>query len=246
MLVLARQRDETIMIGDDVEVTVVDIRGEKVRLGITAPKAVSVHRKEIYDAILRENRAAARVKPEDVSGLEGLGPAQRRMKLVPRPVNVRPATAADLPAINAIYNHFVLHSTCTYQETPSTLEERAAWFAAHGPKHPVTVAERDGEVVGWGAISKFHPRSAYGRTVEDSVYVRHDLHRQGVGVALLADLIERAKAAGHRTVLGLIDVQQRGSVALHEKLGFVEVGRLREVGFKFGQWLDVVYMQRTL
>jgi carbon storage regulator len=75
MLVLSRQRDETIMIGDDIEVTVVDIRGDKVRLGINAPREVSVHRKEVYDAIRRENRAAAQVKPEDLSGLGKLGPA---------------------------------------------------------------------------------------------------------------------------------------------------------------------------
>ena len=75
MLVLSRQRDETIMIGDDIEVTVVDIRGDKVRLGINAPREISVHRKEVYDAIRRENRAAAQVKPEDVSGVAGKSPA---------------------------------------------------------------------------------------------------------------------------------------------------------------------------
>jgi carbon storage regulator len=74
MLVLSRQRDETIMIGDDIEVTVVDIRGDKVRIGINAPKEISVHRKEVYDAIRRENRAAAQVKPEDLSGLGKIGP----------------------------------------------------------------------------------------------------------------------------------------------------------------------------
>lgn len=162
------------------------------------------------------------------------------------PIPIRLAVVADLAAINAIYNHFVLYSTCTYQEEPSTAEERAAWFAAHGPTHPITVAERDGEIVGWGSLSRFHPRSAYGRTVENSIYVRHDLHRQGIGVALLADLAERAKAAGHHTILALIDTEQRGSIALHEKMGFVEVARLREVGSKFGRWLDVVYLQRMV
>ena len=161
-------------------------------------------------------------------------------------LQIRPARGADLDAINAIYNHFVLHSTCTYQEEPSTREERAAWFAAHGLEHPITVAERDGVVVGWGSLSRFHPRSAYRRTVENSVYVRNDLHRQGVGSVLLADLIERAKTAGHHTIMALIDAGQPGSVAVHRKHGFVEVGQLREVGFKFGRWLDVVYMQRML
>ena len=159
---------------------------------------------------------------------------------------IRLATPADLPAINAIYNHYVLHSTCTYQEEPSTVQERAAWFAAHGPKFPVTVAERDGEVVGWGSLSRFHPRSAYRLTVENSVYVRHDIHRQGIGATLLGDLVERARSAGHHSVLALIDSEQRGSITLHEKFGFVEVARLREVGFKFARWGDVVYLQRML
>lgn len=159
---------------------------------------------------------------------------------------IRPARVEDLDAINAIYNHFVLHSTCTYQEQPSTAAERAAWFAAHGPDYPITVAERDSVVVGWGSLSKFHPRSAYRRTVENSVYVRHDLHRQGVGSALLGDLIDRGRAVGHHSIIGLIDSGQPGSLALHDKHGFVEVGRLREVGIKFGRWGDVVYMQRML
>ena len=80
MLVLSRQRDETIMIGDDIEVTVVDIRGDKVRLGINAPKEISVHRKEVYDAIRRENRAAAQVKPEDLSGLGKINPGQQQQQ----------------------------------------------------------------------------------------------------------------------------------------------------------------------
>jgi carbon storage regulator CsrA len=246
MLVLSRQRDETVMIGDDVEVTVVDIRGDKVRLGITAPREVSVHRKEVYDAIRRANRAASTLLPQDISGANRQALTQPRLRLVPLPVTIRLATQSDLDPINRIYNHFVLNSTCTYQEEPSTVEERAAWLAAHGPRHPVTVAERDGEVVGWGSLSKFHPRSAYGRTVENSVYVRQDCHRQGIGGVLLADLLERGKSAGHHAVMALIDAGQRGSVALHEKFGFIEVGRLREVGFKFGQWGDVVYMQRML
>lgn len=163
-----------------------------------------------------------------------------------RPLTIRLATQADLAAINAIYNHYVLHSTCTYQEEPSTDDERAAWFAAHGPKHPITVAERAGEVLGWGSLSKFHPRSAYGRTVENSVYVRHDLHRQGLGSALLADLIDRAPALGHHTLMALIDADQAGSVAIHRKHGFEPVAHLKEVGYKFGRWLDVVYLQRMV
>src|SRR5438105_14596263 len=101
MLVLSRQRDETIMIGDDVEVTVVDIRGDKVRLGITAPKQISVHRKEVYDAIRRENRAASRLKPEDLANASRQDVPQGRLSIVPPPVKIRPAAGTDLDASNA-------------------------------------------------------------------------------------------------------------------------------------------------
>jgi carbon storage regulator CsrA len=236
-MILSRQRDEAIMIGKDVQVTVVDIRGDKVRLDIDAPKQVLVHRKEVYDAIRRENSAAQHAV-EDTHMSDD--------KILAPPVSIRLAHEADLPAINKIYNDYVLESTCTYQEEPSTVEERAVWFAAHDVKHPITVAERDGEIVGWGSLSKFHPRSAYARTVENSVYIRHDCRRQRIGETLLADLMERATQIGHHTILALIDTEQRGSIALHEKYGFTECGRLREVGFKFGRWLDVVYLQRRL
>jgi L-amino acid N-acyltransferase YncA len=162
------------------------------------------------------------------------------------PPHIRLATVDDLPAIHDIYNHYVLHSTCTYQDEVEPLSARQAWFAARGPEHPVTVAELGGEVVGWGALSRFHARSAYRRTVENAVYVRHGVHRRGVGRALMVDLIERARSLGHHTVIALVDAEQRGSLALHERLGFARAGHLREAGFKFDRWLDVVYLQRML
>ena len=222
------------MIGDDIIVTVVDVRGDKVRLGVEHPKGVAVHRKEVYEAIAREQRAAKSIRPDVVRDPARPG------------VSIRPATSADLDAINAIYNHYVHHSTCTYQEQPSTAQERAAWFASHGLTHPITVAELAGDVVGWGSLSPYHVRSAYRRTVENSVYVRHDAHRRGIGSALLADLVERATALGHRTIIAGIDAEQAPSVALHHRFGFVQVGHLRQVGFKFGRWLDVIYMQRMV
>jgi phosphinothricin acetyltransferase len=161
-------------------------------------------------------------------------------------LDIRPATAADLAAINAIYNHYVTTSTTTYQTVPSTAAERAAWFAGHDGLHPVVVAERDGDVVGWGSLSPFHPRDAYRNTVEDSIYIRHDQRRLGVGRALLADLIDRGRTIGHHSVVALIDAEQSASIALHESAGFVQVGRLFQVGHKFGRWLDVVYMQLML
>lgn len=159
---------------------------------------------------------------------------------------IRQATEADLEAINAIYNYYVLHCTCTYQTEPETTEDRLAWFDRHGPKHPVVVAEVAGEVLGWGSLSPFHARAAYCHTVENSVYVRHDAHRRGIGSAVLKELIVRATEFGHRTIIGGIDGDQVASIALHAKHGFVQVGHLMQVGFKFGRWLDVFYMQRML
>jgi phosphinothricin acetyltransferase len=158
-------------------------------------------------------------------------------------IEIRLATAGDLGAINAIYNHYVVSSTCTFQEEASTERERRAWFEGRGRQHPVIVAMEDREVVGWGALNRFHARSAYRFTVENSLYVRADRQRRGIGRALLGDLTERAKALGLREIVALIAAEQAGSVALHRAAGFVEVGRLTGVGFKFGRWLDVVYMQ---
>ena len=159
---------------------------------------------------------------------------------------LRQASSDDLLVINAIYTHSVLHSTATYQTEPSTDAERAAWFAAHGPLHPVIVAEIDGRVVGWGSLSSFHSRAAFNRTVEESVYIHQDFHRRGLGRAILIDLLARAKSLGHHRVIAAISGEQEPSLALHRALGFVECGRLTEVGFKFGRWLDLVYLEHRL
>ena len=161
--------------------------------------------------------------------------------------SIRLATSADLSAINDIYNYYVLRSTCTYQLEPETEEARQKWFEQHSAdKHPVTVALLDGIVAGWGALSEFRPRAAYAHSVEASVYLRHDMHRRGIGKALLLDLIARAKAAGHHTLIGGASADQTASLALQKSLGFDQVGYLKEVGFKFGRWLDVVYCQLML
>jgi len=160
--------------------------------------------------------------------------------------HIRPARAEDLAAINDIYNHYVERSTCTFQTEPETMEDRAAWFAEHDAAHPVIVAEVAGEVVGWGSLSRFHSRCAYRFTVEPSVYVRHDAVAAGVGKALMVELIALARAAGHHSLVGVICTENTPSLALGERLGFVKVGHLREVGCKFDRWLDVAYMQLIL
>ena len=161
-------------------------------------------------------------------------------------VQLRLATEADLPIINDIYNHYVLNSTCTYQMEPERMEDRVKWFAAHGVKHPVTVAEGEGKVLGWGSLSQFHRRAAYANTVENSIYVHHELRRKGIGSVILADQIRRAREIGHRTILAIIDADQAGSIGLHERFGFTRAAHLKQLGFKFNRWLDVVYMQLLL
>lgn len=162
-------------------------------------------------------------------------------------LSIRPATEADLVAINDIYNWYVPRSVCTYQEEDETIESRQRWFAEKQNKHfPVTVAELDGRIVGWASLGTYRERSAYRFTVENSVYVRHDLHGRGIGKALLADSIERARAAGFKTIIAGIDAEQTASIALHRRFGFVDAGLQRQVGFKFGRWLDVLFLQLML
>src|SRR5260221_13702348 len=109
-------------------------------------------------------------------------------------LTIRAAMANALADINAIYNHYVLNSTCTYQTEPETQEGRAAGFANHGAKHPITVGEIGGEIVAWGSLSRFHARADYGRTVENSVYVRPEHHRRGFGRSILSVLLWRVGA----------------------------------------------------
>jgi len=159
---------------------------------------------------------------------------------------VRTATESDLPAIRAIYNHYVLTSTCTFQLEPDTEAERLAWFRGRTDRHPVTVAELDGVVAGWASLSAWKDRAAYDRSVEASLYVAADRHRQGIGRLLLLDLIDRARALGHHVFIGGACTEHPASITLQERVGLEHVACFREVGYKFDRWLDVVYLQKTL
>jgi L-amino acid N-acyltransferase len=161
-------------------------------------------------------------------------------------ISIRKAAEKDLAAINDIYNFYVAHSTCTYQTEPSTAKERLQWFSDHQAPFTALVAEEDGKVVGWGALSSFRPRIGYRYTAESSVYVRQDNQRHGIGLALLTDLVQRAKSGGFHVIIAGISAEQEPSIKLHEKLGFSQAAHLREVGNKFDRWLDVVYMQLML
>ena len=161
-------------------------------------------------------------------------------------LKIRLATEADLATINSVYNYYVLNSTCTFQTEPDTAEEREKWFAARDSPHPVTVAVNESETVAWASLSRYHHRCAYQHTVEDSVYVRNDMHNRGIGTILLADLTQRAEMHGHHSIVAIIAADQTGSTKLHQRFGFLKVGHIREAGYKFGRWLDVIFMQRML
>jgi phosphinothricin acetyltransferase len=159
-------------------------------------------------------------------------------------LRIRPAGLADAEAISDIYNHYVRTSTCTFHEVAESPADRQRWLEEHTGSHVVLVAEEEaGTIVGWASLSRFHPRPAFRFTVEDSVYLRDDCRGRGLGGKLLAELMAHAARSGVRTVIAAISADQEASIALHGRFGFVEVGRLRAVGFKFGRWLDLVYMQ---
>ena len=162
---------------------------------------------------------------------------------------IRDATAADVPALTAIYAHHVLHGTGTFEEDPPDAAEMAARLArVQGKGWAWLVAQApDGAVIGYAYYAQFRDRSAYRHTAENAIYVRDDVRGQGVGKALVQVLLERAEAAGFRQMLAVIgDSENTGSVGLHISLGFRQVGVMKSVGVKFGRWVDVVMMQKSL
>ena len=159
---------------------------------------------------------------------------------------VRPATRSDAGVINDIQNHYVVHSTATFLTEPLTLEQRLTWLENRSQAHPVIVAEAEGSVVGWGSLEVFRGRPAYRHTTEFSIYVHPERHRRGIGRALLADLITRARALGHHALVGGCCSESTAIIALLEALGFSRVAHFREVGHKFDRWLDVVFLQCLL
>lgn len=162
-------------------------------------------------------------------------------------LEVRDVAAGDAPAIAAIYAHHVLHGTATFDiDPPDTAFWRDKIAAMAGRGWPFVVAEAEGAVIGYAYAAQFRDRPAYRETCEDSIYVAPDAIGRGVGRALLAALLERAASSGFREMLAVIGGAEPASVALHARLGFVETGRMRNVGVKFGRRLDTLYMQRTL
>ncbi len=160
--------------------------------------------------------------------------------------SIRLATPGDAEIINDIQNHYVLSSTATFHTEPLTLEERLAWLENRSSAHPVTVAQADGGIAGWGALEVFRGRRAYRQTAEFSVYVHHAWHRRGIGRAIMADLVTRARSLQYHALVGGCCSESVAVIALLETLGFERVAHFREVGRKFDRWLDVVFLERLL
>jgi phosphinothricin acetyltransferase len=163
-------------------------------------------------------------------------------------MHIRSATLADIPAITRIYAHAVTHGTASFElSPPDEAEMTRRMQALLDGKFPYFAAEMDGRVAGYAYASLYRTRPAYRFTVEDSVYIAPDMHRRGIGRALLHKLIEACTALGFRQMIAVIgDSQQHASIGVHKACGFTPAGNLRSIGWKFGQWLDTPLMQRAL
>ncbi len=167
-------------------------------------------------------------------------------------MDLRLARPAEAEAIRTIYNVQVTTSTNVFDLVPRSLADQRRWLADHAGAHPCVVAVNAGvvpgrdEVIGFGSLSPYRSRPAYSTTVEDSVYVHPDHQGRGVGRAVLAELVERGASHGFHAIIGRIVGHNEASIAMHRSVGFEQIGVESEVGRKFGQWLDVVVMQRLL
>ena len=164
-------------------------------------------------------------------------------------VSIRPAKTSDIPAITRIYAHAVEHGSSSFELTPPNEAEMARRMAELvGGNFPYLVAEIDGALAGYAYAGLYRTRPAYRFTLEDSVYIAPDMHRRGLGRALLVALIDTSAARGFRQMIAVIgdSPRQAGSIGLHEAVGFQRIGILQDVGYKFSGWRDTLLMQRAL
>jgi phosphinothricin acetyltransferase len=165
----------------------------------------------------------------------------------PQQILVRRATFADLPGILAIYNDAVLNTTASYDYEPRSLEQRTAWLQDHiDHDYAVFVAAEGACIVGWSALNRFHDRMGYRFTSENSIYVASNRRGQGIGKLLMPPLLDAARKRSLHAIIAAIDATNQASIRLHARFGFQIVGQFKEVGYKFGRWLDVVYMELLL
>ena len=162
-------------------------------------------------------------------------------------ITIRKATIDDIANILDIVNYSILHTTANYNYEVQSKEVQTQWFLDKQSKgFPVLVADFDGSAVGFSTYGTFREKIGYQFTVEHSVYVAQEYIGKGIGRILLTSLIELAKAEGYHTMIGGIDASNKGSIEFHKKFGFVESGVIKEAGFKFDRWLDLMFMQLIL
>ena len=161
--------------------------------------------------------------------------------------SVRDAVEHDVPEILAIYNDVIATSTAVYREDPASLDDRLDWFnARRAQAHPILVAAGDSGVLGFASYGDFRSWPGYRFTVEHTVHIHADERGRGVGTMLMQALIRRAIEQDKHVMIGGVDADNEPSLRFHERLGFVRAAHLRQVGFKFGRWLDLVFVQRIL
>lgn len=162
-------------------------------------------------------------------------------------MKIRDATEEDLPAVLGIYNDVVATSTAIYTEVPATLADRQAWWQSRVAQgYPVLVSADETGIVGFASFGDFRAWPCYRFTVEHSVHVRSDRRGRGVGEMLMRSLIPRATGLGKHVLIAGVDGENAASLRFHERLGFERVAHFKQVGFKFGRWLDLVFLQRFL
>ena len=160
---------------------------------------------------------------------------------------MREATEADLEGLAAIYNEVIASSTAVFSYLPVSVDERRRWGQARTAQgYPVLVAHDEHGVAGFGTFGDFRPWPGYRFTVEHTLHVRADARGRGLGTQMLQALVQRARALGKHVMVAGVDAGNAASIRLHERCGFAQAGRLREVGYKFDRWLDLVFLQRAL
>ncbi|MFN8528403.1 MAG: N-acetyltransferase family protein [Anaerolineae bacterium] len=158
---------------------------------------------------------------------------------------VQPANDSDLPDILAIHNHEIAHSISVYRTDPLTMDDRRVWFAEHQAQNlPILVVRGDqGQVIGWGSLSQYRPGRGYFLTVENTIFVHPDHRGKGIGKAILSQLVKEAGQRGKHAIVASVDTRNVASMALHAACGYQQVALFKEIGYKFGEWLDVAFME---
>ncbi|WP_058485704.1 GNAT family N-acetyltransferase [Defluviitalea phaphyphila] len=159
-------------------------------------------------------------------------------------ITIRKAEDRDIEAMMDIYNYYVLNTCVTFDLEKKDIQNRKKWFETHNENYPIIIAEYKNKVVGYACLSSFRP--LYNNTVENSIYIHRDYKNIGVGSLLMKELIKIASKLNYHVIVAVIEQDNEESIKFHEKFGFKYMGSLKEVGYKFNQWRNVVFYQLTL